>query len=416
MSSSAICEGPSGADRDADVGAAELQVGVGDRRHADEVVGAAEEGAEGGGEGLPAPRLQADGGGDHLLLGDVHLEEAVRVLGGEALGVGRVADLAVERDDLLVDRAEPGQGVAVGAAGRDLLAELVGRALDRRRGRSRRTAPRGGFATSTRSERTPPSSSTAASGSGERLAVLVGLVLDRGDAASPSSCGRRSPPGDRRRAPARRRRVDRLEVVAVDLLRRPSRRPRRAPPATTVSHSCMVGPRWPSRLTSTIAIRLSRRGVAGVLEGLPHRALGQLGVAAEHPDAGSRRARAARRRARSRPRSAGPGRASRSRRRPRGSPAVGWPCRREPNSRKVEQLLVVDRAGHLVEPRRAAARRGPWRRRGGRSAGFSGGREVVAQVAGEQSTAIRSAADIEEVGWPEPAAAAAADARSTRSC
>src|SRR5680860_1788992 len=108
MSSSAICEGPSACRR------------------------ATEEGAEGRAERLPAARLQADGGGDHLLLGDVHLEEAVRVLGGEALRVGRVADLAVERDDFLVDRADPGEGVAVGAPGGDLLADLVGRPLDRR--------------------------------------------------------------------------------------------------------------------------------------------------------------------------------------------------------------------------------------------------------------------------------------------
>ena len=167
--------GAVGADRDADVGAAELQVGVGDRRHADEVIGAAEEGAEGGGEGLPAAGLHADRGGDHLLLGDVHLEEAVRVLGGEALGVGRVADLAVERDDLLVDRADPGEGVAVGAAGRDLLAELVGWAA--------RPLPRaisngfgaGGDCTVTLSERIPPSSSTAASGSASGLPCWFSL-------------------------------------------------------------------------------------------------------------------------------------------------------------------------------------------------------------------------------------------------
>ena len=30
--------------------------------------------------------------------------------------------------------------------------------------------------------------------------------------------------------------------------------------------------------------QVAQLGVAGVLEGLPHRALGQLGVAAEHPD------------------------------------------------------------------------------------------------------------------------------------
>ena len=61
-----------------------------DGGHADEVVGAGEEGGEGGGERLPAAHLQPDGGGDQLLLGDEHLEEALGVGFVEDLGVGGV--------------------------------------------------------------------------------------------------------------------------------------------------------------------------------------------------------------------------------------------------------------------------------------------------------------------------------------
>ena len=99
--------------------------------------------------------------------------------------------------------------------------------------------------------------------------------------------------------------------------------------------------------------------VAGVLEGLPHRALGHLAVAAQHPDpvrelvealAGERDADADR---------AGPGRASRWRRRPTAGPGSDAPragCR----TSERQQLLVGDRAGrlvHRVEQRRGVALR-----------------------------------------------------------
>ena len=88
------------ADRDAGVRAAEEDVRARDRRHADEVVGAREERRERRGERHPAAHLHADRGRDHLLLGDEHLEVAVGVRLAEELGVGRVRDLAVERDDV----------------------------------------------------------------------------------------------------------------------------------------------------------------------------------------------------------------------------------------------------------------------------------------------------------------------------
>ena len=122
--------GPVLADRDAGVGAAEADVGAADRRHADEVVGPREERREGRGERGPvAPHLEADRRGDHLLLGDVDLDEAVGEGVLEVFGVGRVADLAVEGDDVVAPRAERRQRHAVGFAGRHFLAHLPGRHL-----------------------------------------------------------------------------------------------------------------------------------------------------------------------------------------------------------------------------------------------------------------------------------------------
>ena len=117
------------ADRDAGVRAGQADVRPRDRRHADEVVGAREERGERRGERHPAAHLHADRRGDHLLLGDEHLEVAVLVRLAEQLGVRRVRHLAVERDDVAAHRAERGQRLAVGLARRLLLADLVRRQL-----------------------------------------------------------------------------------------------------------------------------------------------------------------------------------------------------------------------------------------------------------------------------------------------
>src|SRR6202012_479742 len=82
-----------------------------------------------GERGPVTPHLEADRGGDHLLLGDVDLDEAVREGVLEVFRMGRVADLAVEGDDVVAPRAERRQGFAVGFAGRYLLALLPGRHL-----------------------------------------------------------------------------------------------------------------------------------------------------------------------------------------------------------------------------------------------------------------------------------------------
>src|SRR5581483_10836776 len=72
-----------------------------------------------------AAYVEAYGGGNHLLLGDVHLEEAVRVHLGEEAGERRVGDLAVHRHDIGTCRAERGKRLAVGAARRLHGSELV---------------------------------------------------------------------------------------------------------------------------------------------------------------------------------------------------------------------------------------------------------------------------------------------------
>ena len=55
--------------------------------------------------GTVAAHAEPDRGGDQLLLGDEHLEVALGVRLRELVGVGGVADLAVERDH--VGRAAP---------------------------------------------------------------------------------------------------------------------------------------------------------------------------------------------------------------------------------------------------------------------------------------------------------------------
>ena len=157
------------ADRHARVRAAERERRAADRRHAHEVVRAREEGGERRRERSPAHGLESDGGGDQLLLGDVHLEVALGVCLREGLGERRVRDLAVDDDDVGARRAERSERVAVRLARRDLGAELVPRKLERAGGRPRGERSRSGFAISIRTSLRPPSSAIAASGSSNGL-------------------------------------------------------------------------------------------------------------------------------------------------------------------------------------------------------------------------------------------------------
>jgi hypothetical protein len=221
-------------------------------------------------------------------------------------------------------------------------------------------------------------------------------VLDRGDALALERAGE-----DRDRAPVG---FERLRVGPVDgstswpsisIARQPKARARAAYAA--VSQPSIVSPIWPRRLTSTIATRLAQAAVRGARERLPHRALGELAVAGENPRGTTNGQAPCRRRqanADGQPeaeRAGGdvdPGQ-------PRGGVAL------EPAAEPAvaHQLLVADRAGGAVE--RVKQRRGvaPGEdqmvvRRTLRVL------EVVAEVAGKQ-TAMRSAADIPELGWPD---------------
>ena len=143
-----------------------------------------------------------------------------------------------------------------------------------------------------------------------------------------------------------------------------------------------------------------------MVERLPDRALGHLAVAAEHPDvvgqlvealAGQRDADADR---------AGPGPSEPVATSTQGSTGVGWPSRRLPNLRKRQQLLVGDRARPPCTSSRAAARRGPWRRSGGRCSGPRG-RQVVAEVLGRAARPSGRRPTWTRSGGPELAAALA---------
>ena len=189
--------------------AAELDRRLRDRGHAHEVVGAREERRERGREGLPADDLHPDRRADQLLLGDVHLEVPLGERLAEELGVRRVVDLAVERDDARIVGAEAGQRLAVGLPRRDLRAHLVARTARRRRSRSVCALALGGLGTSTRIVADAAELLQRLLGvlGGHRLAVPAGLVLDlrvalalQRLARSPPSAGRSSAPPPRRRA------------------------------------------------------------------------------------------------------------------------------------------------------------------------------------------------------------------------
>src|SRR5215204_694438 len=109
--------------------AGQTNVGAGDRGHPDKVVGAGEEGGEAEGERDPVAYAHSHRCRDHLLLGDEHLEVAPGKLLGEFLGLGGVADLAVEGDYILPGATQRLEGRAVGSAGRLLVSYLPGRQL-----------------------------------------------------------------------------------------------------------------------------------------------------------------------------------------------------------------------------------------------------------------------------------------------
>ena len=113
-------------------------------------------------------------GGHELLLGDEHLEVAVRVRLAEVLGVRGVGDLAVQGDDVAADVRQRGDRLAVGLAGRDLVARARRTAARRRASRTRAACRPRACATSTERSRSPPSSSIAPVASSIGLPCLPG--------------------------------------------------------------------------------------------------------------------------------------------------------------------------------------------------------------------------------------------------
>ncbi len=89
-------------------------------RHADLVEGSGEEGGKGGDKGYLPPRLQTNRSPHHVLLGDEHLEKTVLVGFLENLGLGRVADLAVEAHDLRELCVDPLERTPIGVTCRSL--------------------------------------------------------------------------------------------------------------------------------------------------------------------------------------------------------------------------------------------------------------------------------------------------------
>ena len=200
----------------------------------------------------------------------------------EHLGVRRVRHLAVERDDVRAHRAERRDGVAVGLARRDLLAEVPGRQLPALRLEDVRLAVALRRADVDGELAVAAELLDRALGVLERLAVLAGLVLDRLDALALLRLG-----DDHRRAALGLRRlgeggVDRLVVMAVDRDRVPAEGFRAAHVGVEVPADHRL-----ARLAEPVDV--DDRGevvellVSGVLEGLPHRALGHLGVSAQAP-------------------------------------------------------------------------------------------------------------------------------------
>ena len=271
------------ADRHPGMRTAEDHARPADRGHADEVVCPRQERRERRCEGRPAAHLQPDRRRDELLLGDVHLEEPVRVRLPEDVRERRVGHLAVEGDDVSACRSDRGERIAVRLAGRDLAAELVARELERARRELVRLTGR-------RLPNLDPEVALAAELRDrfrrvvERLPVEAVDVLDRRDALALDRAR-----DEHRRLAGRR---DRFRVRAVDLLDRVPVHRDRVPAECLRALDVRVQIPADHRLAALAeAVHVEDRGqvvevvVRGVLERLPHRALGELAVTAEHPHA-----------------------------------------------------------------------------------------------------------------------------------
>src|ERR1700730_7061916 len=87
-----------------------------DRRHADEVIGAGKERREGRGKGNLVAHAHTYSRCDELLFRYILLKEAVRVSLRELLGIGGVADLTIQSDNIGIGCTQRLQRVTVGFA------------------------------------------------------------------------------------------------------------------------------------------------------------------------------------------------------------------------------------------------------------------------------------------------------------
>ena len=107
--------------------------GVRDRRHSDLVECAAEERCKGRCEGPLAANGKAHRRRNKLLLGDIHLKEAIRECFAEFIRVRRIGDFAVECHYVRVSRSDCQQGIAIGFADRFFGSQGISRQLQRLR-------------------------------------------------------------------------------------------------------------------------------------------------------------------------------------------------------------------------------------------------------------------------------------------
>ena len=264
--------------------AAQPQIGAADRPHAHLVVRAREEGAEGGCERRLAERLQPGLGSDDRLLRDVHLHEPLGRDRLELLGVGGVADLAVEHHEIGSVPREPCQRLPERLA-RRAPAPCTRAPASACSSPSVSGLMSGGESGRTVSDRMPPSSSIACAACSSLIALpcqpswsatketpwpfSVRATIMVGPSAADASVYAAS--------------IAATSCPSISIVRHPyacARRANRSP-----FQPCIVGPRWPSRFMSRIATRSSTWWKRGRLDGLPDRPLGHLGVAHQHEDA-----------------------------------------------------------------------------------------------------------------------------------
>ncbi len=259
----------------------EPDVRLRDRRHPDEVVAPGHERSEGRREGHQPEHLHAHRGGDHLLLGDVHLEEAIGRGLLEVLRVRRVADLGVEHDDIGAGGAERLERFAVSLPRRQRLGVRLEIRFLRPGHRSGR--PRVGL---DRRERARRARAELREGllrllGVEGLPVPALLVLEERDALPLHGLG------DDDRGPLRlprlaERVVDRGEVVAIDDDRLAAERLH--PRGVRVHVPFELGRASLAEAVDIEDRREVRKAlVARMVEALPDRALGELAVARQGP-------------------------------------------------------------------------------------------------------------------------------------